>query len=1152
MTLRLHRSERADRLVDGLAAVLGVPPSDPFTPEVVAVPARGVERWLTQRLAHRLGESGNQDGVAANIDFRPPARLVRDVVTAARGRSGEPGDDPGAENDPWSIGTVWRLLEVVDASVEEPWCAPLAQHLSADGARRFATVRRLAGLFGSYGAQRPQLLRDWRAGRDTDGAGGTLGEDLHWQAELWRRLRTAIGEPSPAERLDEVCGRVRDEPGVVDLPARLSVFGPTRLTSDQVAVLSAVAERRDVHLWLPHPSAALWDRLSGAAPGGRTRRRLDLRARSAAHPLLSSLGRDSREMQLLLAEAGSVAGGRSTGTRSDEHHPVDPAPATLLGLVQHGLRSDDPPPGPPLGGAVDARPAYDPTDRSLQVHACHGRARQVEVLREVLLGLLAADPTLEPRDVLVMCPDIESYAPLISATFGLGDAADGADPSTHPGHRLRVRLADRSLRRTNPLLGTIARLLDLADARVTASQVLDLAAYPPVRRRFRLDEEDLERLREWVSTSGVRWGLSAQHRAPYRMDGVAQNTWQAGLDRVLVGVAMAEDELRWLGLALPLDDVDSGDIDLAGRFAELVDRLATSLAALGGVQPLSGWLAALHDALGALTSVGDRDAWQLAQVQRELGDVATDAGERVDDVRLSLDDVRVLLADLLEGRPTRAGFRTGNLTMCSMVPMRSVPHRVICVLGLDDGVFPRTSGVDGDDVLARDPLVGERDRRSEDRQLLLDAVLAAEEHLVMVYTGADERTNTVRPPAVPLGEILDVVDATVRTAGARPAREHVVVRHPLQPFDARNFTAGAMGAREPFSFDAAALAGARAATQRRAHPHDQGRGVELSAFLGTPLPALEAPSRVELDLLVRFLEHPVRGFLRQRLGVSTPEPGEELDDALQAELDGLARWFIGDRWLHDRLAGAGEGAAEQAEWRRGALPPGALGVRSLRVIADKAEALVAAGEPVRVGAAAVHDVAVALPGGHVLTGSVGGVHDRTLTRTVYSRLAAKHRIRAWVQLLALAAAYEDVSWRAVTVGGNGKDGVARAVLDARSPDRARMVLSELVDLHARGLREPLPLPLAASLAYAELRHLGDSEDEALQRAAAGWRGGFEATDPDHETVWGPAPSFTTVCAHPPDDADQPPAATEREGTRFGALACQLWFPMLGAETLELS
>ena len=231
------------------------------------------------------------------------------------------------------------------------------------------------------------------------------------------------------------------------------------------------------------------------------------------------------------------------------------------------------------------RPVLDPNDRSVQVHACHGRARQVEVLRDAILHLLEEDPTLEPRDVIVMCPDIETFAPLIQATFGAGEVFEDDDelealPADVRPPDLRVRLADRALRQTNPVLGVIGRLLDLVDERLTASQVLDFADQEPVRRRFGLDDDDLARIEDWVAASGIRWGLDAAHRAPFKLDALAAGTWRAGVDRLLVGVTMTEEEQRLFHDVLPLDDVDSGAIDVAGRFAELVDRLQLALDAL--------------------------------------------------------------------------------------------------------------------------------------------------------------------------------------------------------------------------------------------------------------------------------------------------------------------------------------------------------------------------------------------------------------------------------------------------------------------------------------------------------------------------------------------------------------------------------------------
>ena len=196
-------------------------------------------------------------------------------------------------------------------------------------------------------------------------------------------------------------------------------------------------------------------------------------------------------------------------------------------------------------------------------------------------------------------------------------------------------------------------------------------------------------------------------------------------------------------------------------------------------------------------------------MRREFNDVNSSAGRRVSEIQLTLSDVRALLRGRLGGRPTRANFRTGTLTVCTMVPMRSVPHRVVCLLGLDDGIFPRNPRPDGDDVLARNPATGERDARGEDRQLMLDAILAATEDLVITYTGADERTGALRPPAVPLGELLDALDEIGAAATGEPISSRILIRHPLQPFDPRNVTPGALGTTGPFTFDPVALHGAR-------------------------------------------------------------------------------------------------------------------------------------------------------------------------------------------------------------------------------------------------------------------------------------------------------------------------------------------------------
>ncbi len=1120
VTLHLHRAARTDVLADALAGMLASPLADPFAAEVVVVPTRGIERWLSQRLSHHLGAGpGGGDGVCAGVDFRAPWSLFADVVGTR-------------ETDPWAPeALVWPLLAAIDDSLDEGWARPLARHLGHGLAgeeadlrhgRRFAVARRLAHLFASYAVQRPALVTDWAAGRDTDGRGRALPSDLAWQPELWRRVAARVDAPAPQVRLAETVARLREDPDAVDLPDRLSLFGHTRLPTTEAALLGALGHHRDVHLWLPHPSAALWDALreSGVPEASAVDRREDRTHRVVGHPLLSTLGRDVRELQRTLATVPAV----------DVAEGPDPAtPETLLGWLQQDLRANA------LGSAA-ARPLRA-EDRSVQVHACHGTARQVDVLREVLLGLLADDPTLEPRDVLVMCPDIETFAPLISAGFGLGDITG---EQGHPAHRLRVRLADRALTRTNPLLSVAERLLDLAGGRAGAGDVLDLAHAEPVRRRFGFRDDDLQQLTDWVRTAGVRWAFDAEHRAEYGLSSYVANTWRFGLDRLLAGVAMSEDTGTWLDRTLPIDDVGSGQVELAGRLTEYVDRLRSVTDRLVGSHPLEHWLEVLGEGVDALTAVPSSESWQTGQVQRELGRVR-EAAAGLGTTSMRLPDVRALLADRFAGRPTRANFRTGTLTVCTMVPMRSVPHRVVCLLGLDDGVFPRTGAVDGDDVLARDPLVGERDPRSEDRQLFLDAILAATEHLVVTYTGANEYSGQPRPPAVPLGELLDTLDLTA-TAPAGTVAEAVTVRHPLQPFDVRNLVPGALVPGTPFTFDRAALAGARAAAGER-HP--------APAFLTGPLPPAP-PADVSLDDLVAFFSRrggPVQGFLsRQRLDVALPFEEKPLDDGLPVEVDQLVQWQVGDRVLRDLLGGLDVEQARQQEWRRGVLPPGMLGWRILGDLLMRAEPLAAAARERRTRPPRAVEVDVDLGHGRRLRGTVPDVYGDRLVPVSYSRLSATARLQSWLRLLALAATDEDQAWTAHTVGRptNSRSRETFAVSLLGPLDHTAVtVLRDLVALRDRGLDEPLPLPLKASLAYARTRRTHATADEAVLKAGWDWRDGrFEGEQslPAHRVVWGRGAPLPGLDAAPREGEEFP-----GETTRFGALALRLWSPLLVAE-----
>ena len=646
-----------------------------------------------------------------------------------------------------------------------------------------------------------------------------------------------------------------------------------------------------------------------------------------------------------------------------------------------------------------------------------------------------------------------------------------------------------------------------------------------MRHRFSFTDDDLVTITEWVGSTGIRWGFDAAHRAPYDLAQYPQNTWQFGIDRLLTGVAMSDDSGAWLNTALPLDDVDSNRVELAGRFAEFVARLLRVTDRLTGTGPLDRWIEVLREGTALLTRVSADDQWQQGQLDRELSKVLSQARSG-SDTTLRLTDIRSLMSRQLAGRPTRANFRTGTLTVCTMVPMRSVPHRVVCLVGLDDGVFPRTNIADGDDVLARRPLTGERDIRSEDRQLLLDAVCSATDTLVITYTGIDEHSGEQRPPAVPLQELLDAVDRTT----PEPVRDRIVVNHPLQPFDVLTVEPDRLVPQEPFTYDPAALRGARAIIGDRS---------PKPPLISGPLP--ERPcTDIELTDLLDFFKNPVRGFFRS-LDYTLPWDAEEPSDAIPVAVDGLTRWTVGDRMLDDLMAARDPDYVIGAEWRRGTLPPGRLGWRQAREINADATYLAAAVRTLQQDAASRSvDVDIALDDnrwpGRRLTGTIGPLwRDRMVTVT-YSKLAARHRLQAWITVLVLAAHEPGVPWETYCVGRGHEDPVH--TLAYQAPAQPLSVLAELVAIYDEGRREALPLPLKTSLAWARARHYDDSP---VGPATREWR--WESEEAENIEVWGPKAALEVLL-----EPLRPGESTHHgETTRLGAYAARLWRPMFEGE-----
>ncbi len=1023
-----------------------------MTPEWIAVPTTPMRRWLALELARSLGASGpgTADGIAANINFGSPDSL-RQIVLAA-GRAGE--------GDPWYVQSlVWAVLEVLRSNRFDEGLGPLTR--LAPGATWFGRARRLADMFDRYSVRRPDLVLHWAAGRDLDGTGRPLAEHDKWQPHLWRLVRERIGVPSPPERLPGLLGDVRVGAVALELPPRLSVFGLTTLPSGApfLELLEAVACRHEVHLLLLDPSPATTSRVRQASRAKRqplTRLRADdlsdAEVRQVSHPLLRSWGRPYRERTVLLAAAES--GGIPAPAPLDEPGECgEPVGKSLLARLQHDLRAG-------LAPAGDFEP--DPADRSVQVHSCHGQARQVQVLRDAICHLLADDPSLREDDIVVLSPAIDQFAPLVLAGFGTS-VEQTEVPAGQATPRLSYRITDRSLRESYPALAAIDSLLALVSGRFGASEVMEFLSLPVVRRRFGLDDDGLRTIAGWVEAGNVRWGLDGPQRAPWGLPPeFSANTWRSVLDRVLMGVAVSDDRVGLApGEIAPLA-VESGQIADAGRLAEFIGALMALFDDFKRDRPVAAWCAALSDALSLFFVLEETEQWQLDQLRRVIAEIDDQAivGDEPSTVELSLQDVRRLLSDRLQGRPARSEFFRGGITVSSLTPLRWLPFRVVCLLGLDETGTSGAGAVDGDDLAAISPFIGDRDPRAEVRQALLEAILAAEDHLVITRTGHNIRTNREVPAATVLAELRDAITSTLSPADQGDHWGRIETVHPCQPFDDRCFSPGELNVPGPWSFDAGAFEGALARQERT---------VESHSFLEGPLPAADFGPVIALADLRSFFNHPVKAFLKQRLQLHLLGEEDEPSDEFVTSLDNLENWAVAERLLEARLAGHSTAEWERHERALGTLPPGVLGDDVLVAVGQAIDDTMAAAQALSIDPA-LNDrlqVDVELAQGRRVVGTIlgrcAGLSPGPALLTC-SKLAPKRRLAAWLDLVALVATDPATNWRSVVVGKPDKGGAAATLeLVARGDtpaERRRVALGALevaVDCYLRGMREPVPL-----------------------------------------------------------------------------------------------
>ncbi len=1088
----LYHSNQLDLLKELLVSrIRQTPLSHPFDQEQILVQSPGMAQWLKLELAKAFG-------IAANIDFPLPASFIWDMFTQVL------ADVP--RQSPYNKGTMsWQLMTILPALLARPAFAPLAAYLGGAGmqerqqephrdpeqVRLWQLCQKIADLFDQYLVYRPDWIACWEEGK---GLGLELADvsGQEWQPELWRELvaRTlALGASGyhRANLYEEFIHELQKSaqlPGT--LPQRVFVFGISALPPRYVEALLALGSRVDVevHLFVTNPCRYYWgdllDRKTLARLSNKLKPGTDIESlQGPANPLLASMGKLGRDYlhQLMELDVPQIeafvdiddldANGNASLLRAIQKD--------VLELAERGAGRVD------LDSSHHKSP-IDLADGSLQIHACHGPMRELEVLHDRLLALFEQDLSLTPKDVVVMMPDVNSYGPYIQAVFG----ARGLIP---------FAVSDRAASQESPLLQSFLALLRLPHSRFGAGEMLSILEVPAVLRRFELDDDEFNQLRLWVQETGIRWGLDDAYPERFELPPMSGNSWLFGLRRMLLGFAMGDGEpvagiLPYadyiagqhgsVASILPYAEIEGQQGLALGKLAWFVDSLAEFLPRLQREQSLPEWTACINELLERFYLADEDEERQLQLIRTELAEWQGKLSEAHFEQSITAELLQDYLGHELGESRSSQRFLAGQVNFCTLMPMRSIPFKQVCLLGMNDGVYPRTLAPMGFDLMAVASRRGDRSRRDDDRYLFLEALLSAQQGLYISYQGFSAQDNSEKVPSVLLAELIDYVrqgfvlagdeDLPDESSGKR-LLQHLIVLHPLTPYS-RDYFYPEEGSRL-FTY---------AADWLPALTPQLGAANFQSGELPLP-PEWGREQGLELAELLRFYRQPAKYFLNRRLKVWFELNEANIEDSEPFELDGLQLYQLKDLLLDSHLkAGSSEIRRERLRLS-GQLPQGWFGSLLLDELDEQMGHLAERLRPWLAEKQAV-EIDISLAQGQ-LQGWIDTQQGRALV-VKPGNFNGKDLLLGWVQHLCLCLS--DTPGDTLLL--DAKQSWRLPVLPA---DEARPKLAALVSLWEQGMKRPLPFfPMTAWDWLKAIEKAQDKPDAADKAALTRFNGGYMA------------------------------------------------------------
>jgi exodeoxyribonuclease V gamma subunit len=1028
-------------------------PLPPLVPETLLVQSNGMKHWLEMALA-----DDSAMGICAATQMELPSSFIWRMYRLVLGQAVVPLAMPFDKQ-----ALVWRLWRVLPEFAQIHQVAPLLAYVKDDplGRQRYQLAQQVADVFDGYQSYRADWLADWSHGQFVlryKAERKAMPPDQAWQAQLWQQLQQDVLQTQAPELASQCHSRadvhsqfmhkVQQEGALKPegLPPRIVVFGISNLPMQVVEALAALGRWCQVIMMVQNPCQEYWGH--------------DMDLVAQKHSLLSSWGQQGRDYLHALERFDQPENALSI--MSKQTFFVDPADQACPSRLQH-IQSDI------LNlKAMPERPEHLPDDGSIQMVQTHSAQREVEILHDRLWSWFDENPSWKPSDVMVMVPDMAIFSSHIQAVFG-------RFPTQHPRH-IPFSVADTTPRQV-PLVQALEFLLNLPEARVTLSEWLSLFEVSAVRAKFQMDEADVQTMKNWLQGAAVRWGLNPTHRqkwgVPSNMPHAQQNTWAYGLQRLILGYAagQAEGSEAWQGV-FPLPQVSGLSALKVGYLAQWLEAVSISLSQLNASHAPAEWCSVMHDLMARFFEAdNEADERMLLRLKQELTQWQSLCEQASLSEPLPLTVVREHWLSGLESTGLQQRFFGGGVQFSTLMPMRAIPFKGLCLLGMNDGAYPRQSTPRDFDLMTTHWLAGDRSRREDDRYLFLEAFLSAREKLYISWQGRRSTDNQKMPPSVLVAQLRD-------TFKARFSPELDAVLQPLQAFSAKYFEPHSKFFTYADDWE----------TSQKIDSQLKSSISELSARSAPEGPPSELPAISEWPLqeCMRLLKQPVDVYWRSRLGVLLKGPEEAILDDENFALDGLDRYSLGRHLLE------AEDIEQQvdAEKLLGQLPMGASGKLALKQQYDAALRVIDRAHiylekyPQELPIQSVA-VVVAMPWGDVrisaeiaglrhelntpdmLSTDHGGAGTLQLTRRPGAVATGQKDqqspradvlINLWPNHVLLSAAGWAV--RSVAIGLD-----AVAVLPAMSPQAAQKLLAQWLGVYAQAWAQPLPTTLKAGLAF---------------------------------------------------------------------------------------